>query len=147
MTLLHPDRVRSLALGGIGDAMVTRELFGQAEPLVAALRAKSLDEVTDPRGRTYRTFAEQTKSDRRALVACLIGARTRLAPADISRIAVPVLVAVGSEDLEAGNPAKLAELIPHGEAFVVPGRDHMKAVGDRAHKAAVIDFLNRQRRE
>jgi hypothetical protein len=34
--------------------------------------------------------------------------------------------------------------MPKGEAFVIPGRDHMKAVGDRAHKAAVIDFLNRR---
>jgi hypothetical protein len=54
-----------------------------------------------------------------------------------------VLVAVGSDDKIAGSPGALASLIPLGEAFVVPGRDHMKAVGDRAHKAAVLDFLSR----
>jgi len=26
-------------------------------------------------------------------------------------------------------------------AFIIAGRDHMKAVGDRAHKAAVLEFL------
>ena len=46
-------------------------MFEPAEPLVAALRAASLDDVTDPRGRTYRIFADQTKSDREALVACI----------------------------------------------------------------------------
>ena len=33
-------------------------------------------------------------------------------------------------------------LIPGAQAFAIPGRDHMKAVGDRSHKAAVLDFLD-----
>jgi hypothetical protein len=52
-----------------------------------------------------------------------------------------VLVAVGSEDEMAGSPSALAQLIPSARAFVIKGRDHMKAVGDRSHKAAVLDFL------
>ena len=60
-------------------------MFEPAEPLVAALRAASLDEVTDPRGRTYRIFADQTKSDREALAACIVGlSRERLTPADVA---------------------------------------------------------------
>ena len=144
LTLLHVELVRSLVLGGLGDALVTRELFDRAEPLIAALRAKSIDEVTDPRGRTYRAFADQTRSDREALVACLIGSKQKVTAEEARRIPVPVLVAVGSEDVEVGSAEKLATIIPRGEAFVIPGRDHMKAVGDKAHKAAVIDFLNRQ---
>ena len=35
----------------------------------------------------------------------------------------------------------LAALFPHGRAAVVPGRDHMTAVGDKATKAAVLAFL------
>ena len=42
-----------------------------------------------------------------------------------------MLVAVGTEDDVAGSPQALAALIPGAEAFVIPGRDHMKAVGDR----------------
>lgn len=144
LTLLHAERIRSLALGGLGDALVTRELFDRAEPLVAALGAKSAEDVSDPRGRTYRVFADQTRSDREALVACLTGSKQKVTAEEVRRISVPVLVAVGSEDIEAGSAQKLAALVPRGEAFVVPGRDHMKAVGDKAHKAAVIDFLNRQ---
>jgi pimeloyl-ACP methyl ester carboxylesterase len=147
LALAHPDRVRSAVFGGLGDAMVKRELFAPLEPLVAALRAKSLDEVSDLRGRTYRLFAEQTKSDREALAACVLGGRDRLTPHDAGRISVPVLVAVGSEDPGAGSAEGLAALIPGAEAFTIPGRDHMKAVGDKAHKAAVLAFLARQDRE
>jgi len=145
LALTHSERVRSAVLGGVGGAMVRRAMFEPAEPLLTALRAVSLDEVTDPRGRTYRTFADQTKSDREALAACVEGlSRERLTPADAQRISVPVLVAVGSEDRGAGSAEALAALIPGAEAFVIPGRDHMKAVGDRVHKAAVLAFLKRQ---
>lgn len=144
LALKHQPRVRSAVFGGLGDAMVKGEVFAPVEPLVAALRARSLDEVGDSRGRTYRIFADQTKSDREALVACLLGARDRLTPADVGRISVPVLVAVGSEDTGAGSAEGFAALIPQAEAFTIPGRDHMKAVGDKGYKAAVLAFLARQ---
>ena len=145
LALRHPDRVRTAALGGLGDAMVRRAMFEPKEPLIAALKAPSLEEITDPRSRTYRLFADQTKSDREALVACIEGlSRERLTPADVQRISVPVLIAVGSQDKGAGDAEALAGLIPGAEAFVIPGRDHMKAVGDRAHKVAVLAFLKRQ---
>jgi hypothetical protein len=38
------------------------------ENIVRALEAPSLDNVTDPVGRTLREFSDQTGSDRRALV-------------------------------------------------------------------------------
>ena len=56
----------------------------------------------------------------------------------------PVLVAVGSNDQVAGSPEALAALIPGAQALVIPGRDHMLAVGDRVFKAGVLDFLARR---
>jgi pimeloyl-ACP methyl ester carboxylesterase len=144
LVLDHPQRVRSVVFGGLGEAMVTRELFAPSEPLIEAMHAPSLDAVTDPRGRTYRLFADQTKSDREALVACILGARQRLTKAEVGRISAPALVVVGSEDAGAGSAEGLAALIPGAEAFTIPGRDHMRAVGDRLHKAAVLEFLARQ---
>jgi pimeloyl-ACP methyl ester carboxylesterase len=147
LALHHAERVRSAVLGGYGDALVTRAPFDPAEPLIGALRAASLDDVHDPRGRSYRIFADQTRSDREALAACVMGtSRDRLTAKDVGRISVPVLVAVGSEDVGAGSAAALATLIPGAVAFEIPGRDHMKAVGDKAHKAAVLAFLARQER-
>ena len=89
----------------------------------------------------FRAFAEQTKSDLRALAACLRGSRDTLSRAEVGRISVPVLVAVGSADPIAGSPEALAALIPGAKAFVIPGRDHMLAVGDRAFKSAALTFL------
>jgi len=54
---------------------------------------------------------------------------------------VPLLVAVGEADEMAGSPEPLAELIPGAIAYVIPKRDHMRATGDKAFKAAALDFL------
>jgi pimeloyl-ACP methyl ester carboxylesterase len=137
---LHPERVRRVVIGGIGAAML-RGPEGW-EVVAAALRAPSLDDVTDPRARTYRVFAEQTKSDREALAACILGSRDPLTPQDAARITAPVLIAIGSDDEVSGKPEPLAALIRNAETFVIPGRDHMKAVGDKRHKQAAIEFLS-----
>jgi hypothetical protein len=54
-----------------------------------------------------------------------------------------VLVAVGEADEMAGPPGPLAKLLPQAEAFVIPKRDHMRATGDKAFKAAALEFLGR----
>jgi len=78
----------------------------------------------------------------RALAACLRGSRQTLSRAEVSRIAVPLLVAVGSKDPIAGSPEELAALIPGARALAIADRDHMLAVGDRSFKAAVLEFLS-----
>ncbi|HEX4040812.1 MAG TPA: alpha/beta hydrolase [Xanthobacteraceae bacterium] len=139
LALAHPDRVRAVVLGGLGIHLV--EGVGLPDTIADGLEAPSLADVADPTARLFRAFAEQTKSDLGALAACLRGSRQTLSRAEVGRIAVPVLVAVGSEDPIAGSPLELAALIPGARAFVIPGRDHMLAVGDRTFKSAVLDFL------
>jgi pimeloyl-ACP methyl ester carboxylesterase len=139
LALSHPERVRSAVFSGLGEGMVKG--IGPAEPIAAALLAPSLEEVTDERARAFRIFADQTGGDREALAACILAARQALSPTELARIKIPVLVAVGSEDEMAGSAEALAALIPGARAFEIAGRDHMKAVGDRSHKAAVIGFL------
>lgn len=97
--------------------------------------------MRDPQGRTFRVFAEQTKSDLKALAACIRGSRQTLSRQDCARLTLPVLVAVGTKDDVAGSAQELAALIPHGRALDIPGRDHMLAVGDRVFKAGALDFL------
>lgn len=141
LALDHPQKVRTLIIGGMGDALVTG-LGGEAE-IAAALKAPALTDAIGETVRGYRTFAERTKSDRLALAACIVGQREAIAPERLAEIRAPVLVAVGETDGVAGSPQALAARIPGAEAFVIPKRDHMLATGDKAYKAAVLDFLSR----
>ena len=140
LALKHPDRVRSVILGGLGIKLV--EGVGLPESIAEALEAPSLDDVSDPVGHMFRAFADQTKSDRRALAACIRGSRQVLSREEVAQIHVPTLVAVGGKDPIAGAPQPLASLFPDGKALEIPNRDHMLAVGDKIFKAGVIDFLN-----
>jgi pimeloyl-ACP methyl ester carboxylesterase len=139
LALRYPERVRTAVLGGLGIHLV--EGVGLPETIAIALDAPSLADVTDPTAYLFRAFAEQTKSDLHALAACIRGSRQTLSRAEVGRIAVPLLVAVGSEDRIAGSPEELAALIPGAEALVIPGRDHMLAVGDKAFKGGALEFL------
>jgi pimeloyl-ACP methyl ester carboxylesterase len=135
----HPERVRSVIFGGLGIHMV-RGMVGSG-PLAKALEAPRLEDVTNDTARSFRIFAEQTKSDLKALAACMRGPREKVPPEKLAEIAVPVLVAVGSEDVIGGSGAALAELIPGSQFLEIRGRDHMKAVGDSKFKQGVLDFL------
>jgi pimeloyl-ACP methyl ester carboxylesterase len=142
LALAEPQRVRAAVFGGLGIHLV--DGVGLPETIAQALEAPAREEVSDPAGLMFRSFAEQTKSDLRALAACMRGSRQTLTKAEVGRIAAPVLVAVGSKDQIAGSPQALAALIPGAQALVIPGRDHMLAVGDRVFKQGVLDFLARR---
>jgi pimeloyl-ACP methyl ester carboxylesterase len=136
----HPERVRSAILGGLGIKLV--EGVGLPETIALALEAPSLDAVSDPMGRMFRAFADQTKSDLKALAACIRGSRQTLSREEAALLRMPVLIAVGAKDDVAGSAQELAALIPHARALDIPGRDHMLAVGDRTFKAGVLEFLS-----
>ncbi|MGE0700355.1 MAG: alpha/beta fold hydrolase [Hyphomicrobiaceae bacterium] len=142
LALAHPERLRSAIFAGLGANMV-RPMAGTG-PIAAALEAPSLGDVTNATARTFRAFAEQTGSDLKALAACIRSSRDPLTAEAMGTLRCPVLVAVGSDDVIGGSAEGLARLIPGAEAFVIEGRDHMKAVGDRSYKAAVTGFLDRR---
>ena len=136
----QPERLRSAIFGGIGIGLI--EGGGPGETVAAALDAPSLEDVTDPVGRTFRAFADQTRSDRQALAACLRGSRRLMTRDDAASIAVPVLIAVGTSDEIAGSAAALGKIIPGAEVLDIPNRDHMRAVGDKVYKSGVLEFLS-----
>jgi len=139
LALAHPERVRSIILGGLGSRLV--DGAGLPQSVADALEAPSLSAVTDPQGRVFRTFAEQTRSDLKALAACIRGSRQTLTRAEVKAIRMPALVAVGTADDVAGSAQALAALLPAAEPLDIPGRDHMQAVGDKVFKAGVLAFL------
>lgn len=139
LAFAHPERVRSIVFGGLGINMV-RGMVG-AGPLAAALEAPRLEDVTNDTARSFRVFAEQTKSDLKALAACMRGPREKVPGEQLGALDIPVLVAVGSKDVIGGSGAALAELIPNAQFLEITGRDHMKAVGDPQFKQGVLEFL------
>ena len=55
------------------------------------------------------------------------------------------ILAVGSNDEVAGSAHALGRIIPGSEVLDIPGRDHMRAVGDKVYKTGVLDFLSRRK--
>ena len=139
LALRHPQRLRSAVFGGLGIHLI--DGIGVPDDVAQALEAPSLAAVSEPAARLFRAFAEQTKSDLRALAACIRGSRQTLTRAEIAEIRAPALVAVGSKDAIGGSAQALADLLPAGQALEITGRDHMTAVGDKVFKQGVLGFL------
>jgi len=140
--LAHPKRVRSLIIAGLGINMV-RGMVGSG-PIARALEAPRMEDVTNNTARTFRAFAESTRSDLKALAACMRGPREKITPEQLATIEVPTLIAVGSNDVIAGSGAALASLIAHAQFLDIKGREHMRAVGDAAFRQGVLDFLTQR---
>ena len=143
LAMAAPHRVRSLVFGGLGDGMVKG--VGDWDPIADALLASDPASITHARGAAFRKFADQTKSDRLALAACIQTSRDLVKPQDLRLLNIPVLVAAGSLDDISGDPFELAAMMPDAGGFVIEGRDHMMAGGDRSFKRAVLAFLERVR--
>ena len=140
LAVAEPQKLRGLVLAGLGIHLV--DGAGLPIGIADAMEAESLDSLVDPMQRMFRAFAETTKSDRRALAACMRGSRHAMSAAEVASIAAPTLVCVGSEDDVAGDPLALVSMMKHARALVIPGRDHNRAVGDKVFKEGVLAFLD-----
>jgi pimeloyl-ACP methyl ester carboxylesterase len=136
----HGHRLRRMILGGLGDHLVIRA--GLPLSIAAAMEAPSVESLVDPTDRSFRSFAEATKSDRKALAACVRGARQALTEAEVREINIPILIVMGTEDHVGGDPHALAVLFKRARTVHIPGRDHNRTVGDKVYKASVLDFLD-----
>ncbi len=139
LTMAHPARVRRAVFAGLASRMITG--VGGAEAIGQALEARSRDEVADPAALAFRIFAEQTKSDLKALAACIRSSREKITAEELAEIRVPVLVVAGEKDDVAGDVGTLVKAIPGAKGVTLPNRNHMNAVGDRGYKDAVLAFL------
>ncbi len=139
LAIHHPSRVRRAVLGGMA-ANMTRGVL-HAGLIADGLEAARQEDVTDPIARAFRLFGEQTRSDLRALAACMRAGRPEVPPDALARIACPALVVAGDADEIAGPVEPMVEMIPDARGLSLPGKDHMKAVGDKQFKAAAVEFL------
>jgi len=142
VSMSAPELIKCAVFGGLGERMTVG--MSSSGVIVDALLAPSLERITDPTGRMFRIFAEHTKSDLKALAACMGSSRQKISEDDVRKIKMPVLVAVGSEDVVGGRPEPLADLMEKGESMVIEGRDHMRATGDKQFKQGVLSFFSKQ---
>ena len=114
----------------------------QDSPSVLPRRWRHLPSKVSWTRRTFRSFAEATKSDLKALAACVRGARQALTEAEVREINIPILIVMGTEDHVGGDPHALAVLFKRARTVHISGRDHNRTVGDKVYKASVLDFLD-----
>jgi pimeloyl-ACP methyl ester carboxylesterase len=144
LAALHPERIRKLAIAGVGEHYLRGPRIDAADfraRLAEALLTPDKGSITDPRARMFRNFADQPGKDRVALAACMRAMSPHLPATTLATIQRPVLVVCGEQDEIAGKPEPLAASFPDGKAVTILGRDHMTAVGDRHTRQAVIDFF------
>ncbi len=138
---LAPDepRVKAVVLLGIGEHGTGETGEGRRDALVAVLEAESPDDVDDASLRQFRVMAGL---DREPLLA-YVRAPGSLGPApEGDGVDVPVLLVVGDDDENAGDPAPLAERL--GATLVrVPG-DHFTANARPELHRALTEFLGTQ---
>ncbi len=138
----HPSRVSSTVFGGMGYNMVRG--IGASGPIAKGLLEPNVTDIKNDTVKTFRLFAESTGSDLKALAACIRSARTPITEQQLETIRTPVLVAVGTKDVIAGDAQRLAGLMPGAKVLPIVDKDHMKAVGDPGFKQGVLAFLSGQ---
>ncbi len=136
---LHPERFDHVIAAGVGERLLDKNKNSTA--VVDALLTDDPASIQSPAARLFRTFADQNNQDRKALALCFEAVRADFPAELLPQISRPTLIVAGEVDDQAGPAAPLAARIPGGRAFTIPKRDHMKAVGDRAYKEAVLKFL------
>jgi pimeloyl-ACP methyl ester carboxylesterase len=139
LTMQHPPRVSRVVFAGLAERMVLGVPGGEA--ISDGLLAADVRDVADLAARSFRIFAENTKSDLKALAACIRSSRVKIKPEALAKIACPVLVVAGSEDKVSGAVQPLVDMIPGATGLTLPNRNHMNAVGDVGFKKAVLQFL------
>jgi pimeloyl-ACP methyl ester carboxylesterase len=138
---LVPDepRVKALVLLGIGETGTGGEDGpDRRDQLLAVLEADSADDVDDASLRQFRVMAGL---DREPLLAYVKAPGTQ-DPARLDDVTIPVLLIVGDDDENAGDPTGLAERI--GATLVrVPG-DHFTANARPELHRALLGFVAEQ---
>ena len=118
LTMLRPEKVLRAVFAGLAERMVLG--VPGAEAIADGLMAETSRDVKDPGARSFRIFAEQTKSDLKALSACMRSSRVKIKPEALARIRCPVLVVAGEVDDVAGPVQPLVELIPGATGVTLP---------------------------
>jgi pimeloyl-ACP methyl ester carboxylesterase len=125
-------------LGGIPDGdPLTRFRVDEAKAFVA-----DGTPVADRLTAAYLTMARGIPgNDLAALVALVEGMRGGAQPDPADPPQQPVLLAAGGEDPILAASERLAAAAPHGEFFLIPGRNHFNAPTAGTFRTRALEFL------
>lgn len=134
-------RVKALVLLGIGENAEQRADSDGAsgeEKREAMIRALETEDPEEIEASGLRRFRVMAGTDRTPLIAYMSAPSTG-EPTRIDDIDLPVLLVVGEDDVEAGDPTNLAARLD-ARLVRVPG-DHFQANARPELHRAVLDFL------
>jgi pimeloyl-ACP methyl ester carboxylesterase len=133
----QPARFRKVVVGGVGD-----NIFRHDDPEAAAraIETGSVAEGAPAVAQAFAVFAKAPGNDPAALAACLRRPRDPMAPDDLSRVSVPVLVVLGERDF-AGPADKLMAALPDARLVSLTAADHFGTPKDFRFIEAAMDFL------
>ena len=129
-------RVRSAVLGGIGGSVAPS---GAARTNIAQALESDDPSTALAAAKAFRTFADSTGADLRALAAIQRAAimQTRI---DLKDITAPCLVLVGDRDDLARDAQKLVDRLPGAKLEVISGT-HLSAVRDPRFAENIVSFF------
>ncbi|WP_327141467.1 alpha/beta fold hydrolase [Nocardia sp. NBC_01327] len=135
------DRVKRLAVGGIGSGVVDCGGIDwrviEAADIAAAMTGDG--STAAPQAQMFRMLADVLGTDREAIAALAAGLNE--APIKtVADITIPTLVVAGDADPFAAEPQRLAAAFPDARLVTVPG-DHLVATADPGFAAALVEFL------
>jgi pimeloyl-ACP methyl ester carboxylesterase len=148
----HPDRVISAVLGGGGwqppdaapPAFLPEWLQGLDRAATGEITVAEVIRRPEWPALTPGIVALLNQNDPRALAAVLRGlAGLAVAEPALRASAVPVLAVVGETDRDArAGVERLAGVMPTVEVSIVPGADHVSAIGHPLLLQAIAQFLD-----
>jgi pimeloyl-ACP methyl ester carboxylesterase len=138
LALAHPELVRRLVVGGIGDR----------RPNTAEATTALYDAVvagTTPSGPSAALWARATSmpgADRVALAACLAGVSGSRPVHALDRFPGPTLLFAGTEDPVAAGVENLRDALSDAELLWIDGRDHLTTLSTAEAKQRAVAFLS-----
>ncbi|MEJ2342239.1 MAG: alpha/beta hydrolase [Gemmatimonadales bacterium] len=149
----HPDRVRSVVVGGAGWTPP-----GTPLPPDVQEWPNKIERIADEGGSltdamwlpgwpdpTPEMRAFLDGNDARALAAVLRAMPEQLTAASVGAIGVPILAVIGEADFARPAVDALVEVNPNVEVSVLAGKNHATAVFDAELGQVVLEFLREQR--
>jgi len=138
LVINHPDRARSLILAGIGRNVIEKDESGSHDVIVKALEGEDVPD--NNLARLFVQYADQPGNDKVALTAIMKRDRAPYTADQLSRVACPVLVAIGDQDF-AGPGDGLVNLLPNARLVVLKKCDHFATTENFEFFDAALGFL------